>query len=118
MVAESNQKAQVDPNNNEPETIRSSPAKLEIITKCELCPFRGRKGCTFVAKKQCGCDRPELKYRYFGNLQEFGICKNCDHFIILNGATWLHYHRSYHCGFPYAALNCVAPLAKSIVKKG
>jgi len=99
--------------------IAKDGPKLTIVKNCGSCPFVGpKKGCHFVQKPKCECEKPELGIYYFSNLSDFGLCRNCHHFIVcVNGKDWVHYFRAYQCKSPYCGIKCCAPATAKELSK-
>lgn len=96
---------------------KKDPLPLIPVRKgCFLCPYaKGKKfDCKFSSMHKCKCNNPEFFRYYFSGLKDFGICKNCGHFIVKDktGRNWIHSYIYYKCSPPYAGKLCLAPSSK------
>jgi len=77
---------------------------------CADCHFYKAKVSCKSVEKICGCTKPELKALVYSGIGDYGICKNCGHYVIRTSKSWEHHRKAYYCDHPYCDNKCFAPV--------
>jgi hypothetical protein len=83
---------------------------LTFPKECTNCHFSKAKVSCKSVEKVCGCTKPELGTKIYTGIGDYGLCKNCGHYVIRTSKSWEHHRKAFYCDHPYCDNKCFAPV--------